>query len=368
MRRVSYVDLSAQWLEERNELLPNIEKILASGHYVGSDEVERFEKEAAHVFGVRHVVSLNSGTDALIFGLSAVGVKSGDEVITPPNSFIASTSAVLHLGAKPVFVDVGQDQNINPDLIETAVTEKTKAIMPVHLTGRVADMIAITKISNQIGIPIVEDAAQAAGSMYDGQASGSWGSVGCFSAHPLKNLNACGDAGFITTNDAGIAKRVRLLRNHGLIDRDTVETFGYVSRMDSIQAAILRSRLLRLPKVVERRRENADLYRSLLHPEAVLSPPPDRPLEFNTWHTFVIQVNQRDELRKFLASRQIETAIHYPVPIHLQPAVRSLGYRPGDYPITENQASKILSLPIHQHLTKDQIQQVAQTIHEFYGF
>jgi len=229
-------------------------------------------------------------------------------------------------------------------------------------------MIAITKISNQIGIPIVEDAAQAAGSMYDGQASGSWGSVGCFSAHPLKNLNACGDAGFITTNDAGIAKRVRLLRNHGLIDRDTVETFGYVSRMDSIQAAILRSRLLRLPKVVERRRENADLYRSLLHPEAVLSPPPDRPLEFNTWHTFVIQVNQRDELRKFLASRQIETAIHYPVPIHLQPAVRSLGYRPGDYPITENQASKILSLPIHQHLTKDQIQQVAQTIHEFYGF
>ena len=365
MNGVSYVNLSAQWCDEQEKLLPLISATLKSGQYVGSTEVDDLEKEIESAIGVDNVVALNSGTDALFFGLLASGVRSGDEVITPPNSFVASTAAIVHLGAKPIFVDVGSDQNIDPNLIEAAITRKTKAIMPVHLTGRVADMRQIQDIACRHGITVIEDAAQAIGSCFEGRTSGSWGKVGCFSAHPLKNLNACGDAGFITTNDIGIADRVRLMRNHGMVDRDTVEEFGYVSRMDSIQATILRFRLSTLSRVIKYRQGNVALYRSILNPDVVFHPP-DRSMEFNTWHTFVIQVDRRDELRTFLASRKIETAIHYPVPIHLQPAGRSLGYKKGDYPITEAQAERILSLPVHQYLQEDQVRFVAETINEFY--
>ena len=364
-RNVPYVNMAAQWAEEREALLPIVERVLAEGHWVGGAEIAEFEAAAARLCGVAHAVALNSGTDALALGMAALGIGSEDEVITPPNSFIASTAAIVQLGARPVFVDVRDDQNIDPERIEAAITDKTKAIMPVHLTGRIADMAPIMEIAERHGLQVVEDAAQSVGSRYDDRTSGSFGRVGCFSTHPLKNLNACGDGGFLTTDDDEIAEAVRAARNHGLVTRETVARFGQVSRMDSLQAAILHFRLGRLDDTVRRRRANAALYRERLDPERVFIPE-DRDREFNTYHTLVIQVDRRDELRAFLQAQGVGTAIHYPVPIHLQPASAGLGYRAGDFPVTARQAGRILTLPINQTLSPDDISYVADRVNEFF--
>lgn len=364
-REVPYVNMAAQWAEERQALLPIIERVLAEGHWVGGAEIDAFEAAAARLCGVAHAVALNSGTDALALGMAALGIGPGDEVITPPNSFIASTAAIVQLGAHPVFVDVRDDQNIDAERIAAAITPKTKAIMPVHLTGRVADMAPIMEVAERHGLRVVEDAAQSIGSRYDGRMSGSFGQLGCFSTHPLKNLNACGDGGFLTTDDEEIAASVRALRNHGLVTRETVARFGQVSRMDSLQAAILHFRAGRLDDTIERRRANAVLYRERLDPERVFMAA-DREREFNTYHTFVIQVDRRDELQAFLQAHGVGTAIHYPVPIHLQPASADLGYRAGDFPVAERQAGRILTLPINQTLSPDDIIYVADRVNEFF--
>ena len=235
---IHYVNLVDQWKEEKNELLPIIDKVLSTGKHINADSIDQFEKNIADLCEVKYAVALNSGTDALTFALYLVGVRPGNEVITVPNSFIATAATVVHLGAKPVFVDVCDDLNINAELIENAITKKTKAILPVHLTGRIANMNEVIDIGEKYGIPIVEDAAQAIGSKYNKKPSGSFGKVGCFSTHPLKNLNACGDGGFITTNDKTTHEKASLLREHGLINRDTSTIFGFLSRMDSVQAAI----------------------------------------------------------------------------------------------------------------------------------
>ena len=361
---VPYVDLAAQWQNEKQELLPIIESVMSSGQYVGGHAVDEFEQKAAELCGTKYCVALNSGTDALVQGLMSLGVQAKDEVITPPNSFIASTAAIVNLKAKPVFVDVLADQNIDPTKIERAITSKTKAIMPVHLTGRVANMTDILEIADRHNIPVIEDAAQSIGSQYSGQPSGSFGKIGCFSAHPLKNMNACGDAGFLTTDDKEIARKVYLSRNHGFVDRNTVEQFGIVSRMDSLQASILNYRIQRLPEIIEKRRKNASLYIQFLNSEFVYHPK-ERNEEFNTYHTFVIQVDRRDELKNFLKKRGIDTTIHYPIPIHLQTASKYLGYKKGSFPEAESQANKILTLPIHQHLKQKDILRIAKTINEF---
>jgi len=365
MQLIKFVDLGAQWREQRDQLLPIIEGVLESGIYVDEQKVSEFENLVSKFLNVKHVIGLNSGTDALVLGLKALGVTSGDEVITPPNSFIASTEAIEQIGARPVFVDALPDQNIDPVLIEKAITKNTKAIMPVHLTGRMADMISIMDISKAYEIPVIEDAAQAIGSKFADKFSGLWGKVGCFSAHPLKNLNAMGDSGFLVTDDDAIASEVRCLRNHGLVNRDTSESFGLVSRMDVLQASILGFRLGSLQDVIKKRRENADLYDTILSRKDVYVPP-GRDLEFNTWHTFVIQTNRRDELKDYLFEHNIETSIHYPIPIHLQPAARKLGYSQGDFPIIEEQAKTILSLPVHQYLTNNEIEYVATMINKFF--
>lgn len=365
-REVPYVNMAAQWAEEREELLPIIERVLAEGHWVGGAAVAEFEAAAARLCGVAHAVALNSGTDALVLGMAALGIGPGDEVVTPPNSFIASTAAIVQLGARPVFVDVRDDQNIDPERIEEAITPRTKAIMPVHLSGRIADMAPIMEIARRHGLWVVEDAAQSVGSRYDDRMSGSFGQVGCFSTHPLKNLNACGDGGFLTSDDEAIAEAVRALRNHGLVTRESVARFGQVSRMDSLQAAILSFRMGRLDETIRRRRANAALYRERLDPELVFMPE-DREREFNTYHTFVIQVDRRDELQAFLKAHGVGTAIHYPVPIHLQPASAGLGTRAGDFPVTERQAGRILTLPINQTLSSDDIFYVADRVNEFFN-
>lgn len=362
-RTVPYVDFRAQFDEERIELMPLIEDTFRRGVFIGGEAVERLEAELAALCGVQHAIALNSGTDALILGMKALGIGPGDEVITPPNSFVASTAAIVHLGATPVFADVLPNQCMDPKATEAAITPRTKAIMPVHLTGRMADMDAFAALAERHHLALVEDAAQSVGSRLRGRPTGSFGELGCFSTHPLKNLNAAGDGGFATTNDPAVAERIRRLRNHGMVDRNTVVEWGFVSRMDALQAEVLRLRLRKLPDVIERRRRNAALYRKLLHPKAQWEPCGEG--EFNTFHLFVIQVDRRDALQAFLKERKVGSSVHYPVPIHLQPAAQALGFGPGSFPVTERQALRILSLPIHQFLHEDDLVYVAQCIGEF---
>lgn len=361
---IPYVDIGAQYAEERDALITIFDRVMCQGQAVGGAEVELLERELAEFHGVKHVAALNSGTDALILGLVAMGIGSGDEVITPPNSFVASTAAVIKVGARPVFCDVLEDQNIDPTEIEAAITPRTKAIMPVHLTGRIAEMDPILAIAKRHGLMVIEDAAQAIGSRYRGRLAGTFGDIGCFSTHPLKNLNAVGDGGFIATDNDEFAETVSLLRNHGLADRNTVARFGTVSRMDTLQAAVLRYRLTRVDTVIERRRRNVALYHRLLDPALVFLPS-EAPEDFIAYHTLVIQVDHRDALQAFLADRGVGTAIHYPIPIHLQPAAAALGYKGGDFPVCERQAGRILTLPIHPFLAERDIHVIASAVNQF---
>jgi dTDP-4-amino-4,6-dideoxygalactose transaminase len=362
--RIPYVNLQKQWLEEREELLPIIDQVLESAQFVGGDELDRFEENIAKLCGTKYACGLNSGTDALMLALALSGIGKGDEVITPPNSFIASTAAIVHIGATPVFVDVLPDQNIDPSKIEAAITEKTKAIMPVHLTGRMCDMDPIIDIARKYDLKIIEDAAQSVGSMYKGRLSGSIGDVGCFSTHPLKNLNACGDGGFLTTNDEVIYNKSRSYRNHGMTNRNIVNHFGSVTRMDNLQASILNYRLDKLGEVTQKRRINAKSYIDGINNKDLFIPE-EKNSEYNVYHTFVVQSKYRDELKEYLSNNEIDTAIHYPVPIHLQPAAKKLGYKVGDFPVTEKQSKEILTLPVNQYLEKIELERIISVINQF---
>ena len=362
---IPYVNLPAQGREQLEDLHRIFEEVVLRGSFVGThDDLAGLEKRVAEYCGTEEAVALNSGTDALSLSMVVAGIGKGDEVITPPNSFVASTATIVQLGATPVFADVLADQNIDPDKIARAITPRTKAIMPVHLTGRVCRMDEIMEIANRHGLIVIEDAAQSIGSMYQGRLSGSFGHFACFSAHPLKNLNALGDGGFVTSNDKAAAQRMRRLRAHGMADRQTIEEWGLVSRMDTLQAAILNYRLDKLPDVIVKRRANAALYQGLLRHEKIFVPP-CRNEEFNTFHTFVIQVDRRDELQQYLKDRGIKTAIHYPIPIHLQPAARELGHTKGDFPMTERQAERILTLPVNQYMSKADVETVASEVLAF---
>ena len=316
--------------------------------------------------GVRYAVGVNSGTDALIFALKALGIRSGDEVITVPNSFVASATCIRILGAKPVFVDVGDDYNIDPTKIAAAITPKTKAIIPVHLTGRPCNMKPILDIAQENGIAVVEDAAQAVLAEYQGQPVGSLGTVGCFSLHPLKNLNACGDGGVIVTDDSELYDQLKIMRNIGLRTRDDCVMWSHNSRLDTLQAAILLVKLRYLQEWTQQRQENAHYYQSQLAGIPQIIMPWEREWEKCVYHTFVIQAERRDQLRQFLSDRGIGTAIHYPVPIHLSTAGKELSYPAGSFPVAEMQASRILSLPIYPGLTVQELEQVCENIKLFY--
>jgi dTDP-4-amino-4,6-dideoxygalactose transaminase len=362
---IPYVNLKAQYAAEKDEIHAAVDRVFGKGDFIGGDAVAEFEARLAQRFGFQHVVALNSGTDALMLALLTLGVGRGDEVITQSNSFVASAATIAQVGAKPVFVDVKADQLLDPAKIEAAITPHTKAIMPVHLTGRICDMPAIQEIADRYKLKIVEDAAQSIGSTLLDRQAGAWGDAGAFSLHPLKNLNAAGDAGFLTTRHADVAERIRRLRNHGQSDRNTVTEWGVNSRLDTLQAAFLLMRLDKLDSVIAKRRAHVDLYRRLLDTKHVFCPP-CRQEEFNTFHTFVVQVDRRDELREHLHASGIGSAIHYPIPIHLQPAAAGLGSKPGDLPATERQAGRILSLPIHQFLSDGEIRRIADTVNGFF--
>ena len=363
--KVPYLDLPAQFKDQA--LLEVLRGQLDSCRFILGPEVERFEADFAALCGTDHALGLNSGTDAIFLALKAMGVGEGDEVITAPNSFVATTGAVVAAGARPVFVDVGADYNIDVGLIEPAIGSRTRAILPVHLTGSAADMPAIIEIARRHDLRVVEDAAQAVAATIDGKAVGCLGDVGAFSLHPLKNLNVCGDGGVVTTNDDGLFERMKLLRNHGLRNRDEIELFGYNSRLDNMQAAVARHVMKSLAEVIDRRRHNAGLYDELLAGLGeYVTIPPRRANARHVFHTYVVMVRDRGRLCRHLAERGVDTKVHYPVPIHLQKPCRAMGYKRGDFPQAERQAESIVSLPVHQHLSDEQVRYVCEAIGEFY--
>ncbi|BAY80197.1 Cys/Met metabolism pyridoxal-phosphate-dependent enzyme (plasmid) [Nostoc linckia NIES-25] len=368
INQIPYINLKSQHAALKSELLAAVGEVLDDGNFILGEQVAEFEHQFAQLCGVRYAIGVNSGTDALIFALKALGIGSGDEVITVPNSFVASASCICVLGAKPVFVDVGDDYNIDVSQIAAAITPKTKAIIPVHLTGRPCDMEPILALAQEKGIAVVEDAAQAVLAEYQGRRVGSFGTVGCFSLHALKNLNACGDGGVLVTDDRDLHDKLKIMRNIGLRTRDDCVLWSHNSRLDTLQAAILLVKLRYLHEWTQQRRQNARYYQTQLADIPQIQIPLEREWEKCVYHTFVIQAEHRDELRQFLSDRGIGTAIHYPVPIHLSTVGKELGYPEGSFPLTEMQARRILSLPIYQGLTTEELHQVCENIKLFYRY
>lgn len=362
--QVPYVNLALQHEAIKEQLLNAIEKVLSHGQFILGPEVRAFEERFAAYCGTRYAVGVDNGTSALFLVMRALGIGPGDEVITLPNSFLASASSIALTGARPVFVDVRDDYNMNPDLLEDAITPRTKAIMPVHLTGRPADMHPIMEIARRYDLYVIEDSAQAVGARYHGQRVGSFGIAGCFSLHPLKNLNAVGDGGVITTDDPELYETLLKARNHGLRNRDECEFWSYNCRLDTIQAAMLLVKMDYLDQWTETRRGNAAFYQQ--HLRNIVQVPEDKPHEYAVYHTFIIQAERRNELQEYLLEEGIETKVHYPVPIHLQDAAKELGYGPGSFPVTEHQARHILSLPVYPELTDAQRDHVVNAIRLFY--
>lgn len=365
---IPYVNIIKQSKKEENEIFKSIKKVLFKSDFILGKEVEIFEKKIQKFLKVKHCIALNSGTDALTLGLFLIGVRKNDEVITPPNSFIASTAAIVHLGAKPIFVDILDDQNLDPKKIEDKISKKTKAIMPVHLTGKPCQMTRIMSISNKYKIPVIEDAAQAIGSKYNGKNIGTFGVCGCFSAHPLKNLNAIGDSGYLVTNNTQLAKKARILRNHGIYNRDSVKNFGFVSRMDTIQASVLNYRLRKLKSVIKKRRKNANLYRKLLKDVKNVYTPNDTLKDFSTYHTYVIRAKKRDLLKKYLKKKGVQTSIHYPKLIFEQIAFKNRfkDFDDKDLINAKKINKEIITLPINQFLTSNHIKSICKIIRDFY--
>jgi len=361
--KVDFVNPGLQYEELKDEIIEIFNEISSSGSYVLGEQVEKFEEKFASYCGTKYAIGIGNGSDALFFSLLALNVTAEDEVITVPNSFVATAWAIANIGAKIVFVDVGEDYNIDVDHIAKAITPKTKAIIPVHLTGRIVEMDSLKQLAEERSIHIVEDAAQAVGATYKGKKSGSFGDTGCFSLHPLKNLHVHGDGGVITTDNKEIYETINKMRNHGLKNRDECEFWGWNSRLDEINAAIANLKLDYLDDWNKRYREIAKIYISEL--KGVVKTPKIDEHEKPVFHRFIIEHEERDKLQSFLLSRDIHTAINYPIPLHLQQAAKDLNYMKGDFPVTETQSEKILSLPIYPELDDIQIEYVIDSVKEY---
>jgi len=362
---IPLVDLKAQYLSIQDEIDGAIQRVVDSTSFIMGPDVRAFEDEFARFCGVRYAVGVDSGTAALHLAFLTCDIGLGDEVITTPHTFIATIGMLGRVGARPVFVDIDpRTYNMDPAKIEAAITERTKAVMPVHLYGQPAEMDLILEIADKHGLKVIEDAAQAHGAEYKGRRAGSMGHVAIFSFYPGKNLGAYGDAGAVVTDDGEIAEKVRLLRNHGRRDKYEHLLQGFNYRIDTLQAAILRAKLAHLEEWNEARRRRAAAYRGLLGDlDLVLPYEPEHVRA--VYHLFVVRLQERDALAKYLRERGISTGIHYPIPLHLQPACRHLGYKEGDFPITEECARQVLSLPMYPELTQAQIQEVVRAIKEF---
>jgi len=361
---VPYSALAAEVSLVKVELMRAVENVLDSGRYILGPEVAAFEREFAAYCHTEFSAGVANGTCALHLVLRGVGLSEGDEVITAPNSFVASASSIALAGAKPVFVDIGEDGNIDPQRIEDAVTSRTKAIVPVHLTGRPAKMREIMDIAKRRGLFVLEDAAQAVGATLDGKRVGSWGHAACFSLHPLKNLHAFGDGGMVTSSDPELLAQLAKSRNHGLVNREQCDFWSFNCRLDEMQAAMLRIQLRHLDNWTETRRQLAFRYNEMLRPYVEV--PDEGPGEHCVYQTYVIRAERRDELKKYLNENGVEALIHYATPIHLQPAAAGLGYTADDFPRTMSHVARIMSLPLFPTMTHAQQDRVAELISQFY--
>lgn len=355
-------DLSEQFNLIGDEINQAALAVLSSGRYIGGVTVEKFEQEFAAYHGMAACVACNSGTDALYLALRALGIGIGDEVITTPFTFFATAEMISATGATPVFVDIDHSFNLDPNKIAAAITSHTRAIMPVHLFGRSVDMTQVMTIAAQHNLAVVEDCAQATGTEWHGQKVGSMGHIGCFSFYPTKNLGACGDGGAMTTNDLELARRLRILRDHGRTDLYRHEEFGMNSRLDALQAAILSVKLPYLDQWIVQRRQIADRYRSLLaQVSGIALPDTDDGI---TWNQFTIRIpnGKRDQVRDRLRNAGVITMIYYPIPMHLQPVYAGLGYQAGQLINAEVAAQEVLSLPMFPEMSETQQNQVVQTL------
>lgn len=357
------VDLRAQYRSIKGEIDEAVLRVLDSSQFVLGDEVAAFEREFAAYCGAGEAVAVNSGTSALHVALLAAGIGPGDEVITVPFTFVATAAAIVYTGATPVFVDIEPDCfTMDPGLIEARITPRTKAIVPVHLYGQPADMTPILDVARRHGLMVLEDAAQAHGAEYLGRRCGSFGHVAAFSFYPGKNLGAYGEGGAAVTSDPGLARTMRVLRNWGQERKYEHRLKGYNYRMDGIQGAILRVKLRHLEAWTEARRSRAARYDALL--AGSVATPVQRPGSRHVYHVYVVRAAERDRLADALQAAGVRTAIHYPIPVHLQPAYADLGYRAGDFPVSERAAAEVLSLPMFPELTDAQCEQVTTALRD----
>ena len=359
---INYINLAVNEEEYEKEIAPRIKEIFLTGNFISDNIVDKFENNFASYCGCKYAIALNSGTDALIFALKSLGIKEGDEVITVSNSFIATANAISYVGATPIFVDIDDNLLMDTTKLDKAITNKTKAIIPVQLMGLVCDMDRINKVAKKYNLYVIEDAAQSIGSRFGKNKTGNLADIGCFSLHPLKNLSGITDGGMVTTNNHQVAEYIKQIRNHGLINRDEQNMIGRVSRLNSINAVTLDYRLTKLNSIIKKRRDAAEIYRKLLKEikEVSLIDVPDK--IFHSYHTYVIKAKNRDELQKYLLDKGIETKIHYPIPIHKQKPFRNEKWNLKN---TEFLSQKILTLPI-SNLTKKDIEYICNSIYNFY--
>lgn len=364
--RVKFSYLEQQFVDV-DAYLEDIKELVKIGDFTLGQSLLEFERRFADLCKAPYAIGVASGTDALILSLKVLGVGPGDEVITTPTTFIATVGAIVMAGARPVFVDSDDGFVIDASKIEAMITPKTKAIIPVHYTGNVADMPAIMEIVRKHNLFVVEDACQAIGASLDGQSVGSWGETACFSLHPLKNLNVWGDGGVIVTHSAELAEKLRLYRNHGLINRDEAVMFGCNSRLDTLQAVIGNRLIGEVEWITNRRIAIAKRYYEAFAGLGEFIRIPKRRLGVkHVFHLYMVRVKRRDELLAYLHRNGVEAKIHYPIPVHLQKAAQHLGYKEGDFPVCEEDSRTIITLPAHQHLTDDEIDYTIEQIRLFY--
>jgi dTDP-4-amino-4,6-dideoxygalactose transaminase len=366
---IPMVDVQTQYAQLKPEIEPAVCAVLASGRYILGPNVDAFEAEMAQYLGVAHAVSCASGTDALHLALLAAGVGPGDEVITTPFTFAATAEAICYVGARPVFADIDAESwNLQPAAVAAALSPATKAILPVHLFGQAADMDAMASIADQHGLALIEDCAQAIGSTWAGRRAGALGTAGAFSFFPSKNLGAAGDAGLVSTDSTAMAEQMRVLRNHGSRERYHHEVLGYNSRLDEIQAAVLRIKLRHLETFNSQRRRVGDWYRQHLHDVAAITLPTEMPGSVHVYHQFTVLVPERDRIMRHLSAAGIANTIYYPIPLHRQtPFMDPDPARQCACPVAERVAQQCLSLPMYPELTEDQVARVAGVLRQALG-
>jgi len=364
--KVPFIDLGRQHKPIKKELMQAFERVLDSNKFILSDEVKQFEEEVATYVGTKYAIGVSNCTNALLLSLRALGVASGDEVITTPFTFVATAEVIAIIGAKPVFCDIESDTfNIDPEKIKECISSMTKAIMPVHLYGQSADMDKIMKIAHENQLKVIEDMAQSLGAKYKGKMTGTFGDTACISYYVTKNLSALGDAGMILTNEQELDNKIRAFRVHGASKKYHHDFLGYNDRLDAMQAAFLRIKFKYYDDWNAKRRRIAKKYDEAL--EDFVTVPKINEGNESIYHQYTIRTNKRDPLREFLKEKGVDTAIHYPAPLHLQPAFRYLGYKEGDFPEAEKASREVLSLPIQQDLTDDEINYVIECIRNFFG-